>query len=138
MRYRGDRPSWLIRGSAFAGLAFMHIPVLIIILYAFTTDDRTYQFPPPGLTLRWFETRLRALANLAVADAVTGDRRLRNHHRAHSRHARRVRAGAEPLSGKDALTVMFVLPIALPGIITGIALLAAMKLAASIRPSSPS
>ena len=31
--------------------------------------------------------------------------------------------------GRDALTVLFVLPIALPGIITGIALLAAMKLA---------
>ena len=24
-------------------------------LYAFTTADRTYEFPPPGLTLRWFE-----------------------------------------------------------------------------------
>ena len=49
-----DRPSWLTRIGAFAGLAFMHIPVLIIILYAFTTEERTYQFPPPGLTLRWF------------------------------------------------------------------------------------
>ena len=44
-----------MRIGAFAGLAFMHIPVLIIILYAFTTEDRTYQFPPPGLTLHWFE-----------------------------------------------------------------------------------
>ena len=55
MRYRHDRPSWLLRAGAFAGLAFMHVPVLIIILYAFTTDDRTYRFPPPGLTLHWFE-----------------------------------------------------------------------------------
>src|SRR5215510_11052443 len=52
---RFDRPSWLTRVGAFAGLAFMHIPVLVIILYAFTTDDATYQFPPPGLTFRWFE-----------------------------------------------------------------------------------
>ena len=44
-----------MRVGAFAGLAFMHIPVLIIILYAFTTEDRTYQFPPPGFTLHWFE-----------------------------------------------------------------------------------
>ena len=50
-----DRPSLLTRVGAFAGLAFMHIPVLIIILYAFTTEDRTYQFPPPGFTLHWFE-----------------------------------------------------------------------------------
>ena len=60
-----DRPSWLTRIGAFAGLAFMHIPVLIIILYAFTTEDRTYQFPPPGLTLRWFEVGVRAFGHLA-------------------------------------------------------------------------
>ena len=53
-RYRHDQPSMLMRVGAFAGLAFMHIPVLIIILYAFTAEDSTYQFPPPGLTLRWF------------------------------------------------------------------------------------
>ena len=33
----------------------MHLPVLVIVLYAFTTADRTYEFPPPGLTLHWFE-----------------------------------------------------------------------------------
>src|SRR3954462_8747136 len=54
-RYRPDRASWVTRVGAFAGLAFMHIPVLVIILYAFTTEDRTYQFPPPGLTLKWFD-----------------------------------------------------------------------------------
>ena len=43
------------RIAAYAGLAFLHFPVLIILLYAFTTEDRTYQFPPPGLTLHWFE-----------------------------------------------------------------------------------
>jgi len=55
-----------MRIGAFAGLAFMHIPVLIIILYAFTTEDRTYQFPPPGLTLHWFEV---AFGRVAVAFA---------------------------------------------------------------------
>ena len=58
MRSRGDTDPtslrWLMRIGAFGGLAFMHVPVLIIILYAFTTEDRTYQFPPPGLTLHWF------------------------------------------------------------------------------------
>ena len=41
--------------AAAAGLAFLHAPVWVIVLYAFTTEDRTYQFPPPGLTLHWFE-----------------------------------------------------------------------------------
>ena len=54
-RYDANRPSWTLRVGAFAGLAFMHIPVFVIILYAFTTEDRTYQFPPPGFTLHWFE-----------------------------------------------------------------------------------
>lgn len=115
--------------AAFAGLAFMHFPVLIIILYAFTTEDRTYQFPPPGLTLRWFEVALArddiwvALRlSLTVASAATLLALLLG-----------TLAGFALVRwrffGKEALTLLFVLPIALPGIITGIALLSAIKLA---------
>ena len=43
-----------MRIAAFAGLAFLHLPILLIFVYAFTTEDRTYQWPPPGLTLNWF------------------------------------------------------------------------------------
>jgi len=39
---------------AYGALLFLHFPVLVVILYAFTTEDRTYHFPPPGLTLKWF------------------------------------------------------------------------------------
>src|SRR5512147_1662820 len=49
------RGSRLGAAGAWLVLAFLHIPVLITILYAFTTEDRTYQFPPPGFTLHWFE-----------------------------------------------------------------------------------
>jgi len=56
MRYRRwNEPSLGVRLAAYAVLAFMHLPVLVIVLYAFTTADRTYEFPPPGLTLHWFE-----------------------------------------------------------------------------------
>jgi len=127
-RYRGDRPSWLIRGGAFAGLAFMHIPVLVIILYAFTTEDRTYQFPPPGLTLRWFEAAFARsdiwqslTLSLGVAACATVIALVLGTLAAFA-------LARSSFRGKDSLTVMFVLPIALPGIITGIALLAAMKL----------
>ena len=37
--------------AALAGLAFLHIPLLFIVLYAFTTEERSYAFPPPGYTL---------------------------------------------------------------------------------------
>ena len=51
---RWNQASLGARLAAYAGLAFMHLPVLVIVLYAFTTADRTYEFPPPGLTLHWF------------------------------------------------------------------------------------
>ena len=114
--------------GAFAGLAFMHIPVLVIILYAFTTEDRTYQFPPPGLTLRWFEAAFARsdiwqslTLSLGVAACATVVAMILGTLAAFA-------LARSSFRGKDALTVMFVLPIALPGIVTGIALLAAMKL----------
>jgi putative spermidine/putrescine transport system permease protein len=128
MRYRADGPSWLTRFGAFAGLAFMHIPVLIIILYAFTTEGRTYEFPPPGLTFHWFEVAFSRsdiwqalMLSLAVAACATTLALVLGTFAAFA-------LARSTFRGRDALTVLFVLPIALPGIITGIALLAAMKL----------
>ena len=99
MRYRHDRPSWLLRAGAFAGLAFMHVPVLIIILYAFTTDDRTYRFPPPGLTLHWFEVAFtrsdiwQSLTLSLIVAACAGNRFIRT-----SRAAVAVAALSEPVA----------------------------------------
>src|SRR5688572_27411418 len=125
---RPDKPSWLVRGGAFAGLAFMHIPVLIIVLYAFTTEERTYQFPPPGLTLRWFERAFerpdiwQSLSlSLGIAACATVLALILGTLAAFA-------LARAKFPAKDSLTLLLVLPIALPGIITGIALLAAMKL----------
>ena len=43
-----------LRLAAAAGLLFLHLPLLFIILYAFTTEERSFEFPPPGYTLKWF------------------------------------------------------------------------------------
>src|SRR5689334_20516295 len=43
-----------LRIAATAGLIFLHLPLLFIILYAFTSEERSYAFPPPGYTLKWF------------------------------------------------------------------------------------
>jgi putative spermidine/putrescine transport system permease protein len=119
--------------AAFAGLAFMHIPVFIIILYAFTTEDRTYQFPPPGLTFKWFVKAFErhdiwaALrTSIGVASAATLGALILG-----MLAALALAKGRFP--AKQTLTTLFVLPIALPGILTGIALLSAIKLA-SIEP----
>jgi putative spermidine/putrescine transport system permease protein len=125
--YSWSRPSKFMRLGAFAGLAFMHIPVAVIILYAFTTEDRTYQFPPPGLTLRWFgEAFARADIwnamglSLMVAACATAIALVLGTLAAFALARHR-------FPFKNSITVLFVLPIALPGIVTGIALLAAFK-----------
>ena len=128
MRYRPDKASLLTRIGAFAGLAFMHVPVALIVLYAFTTEDRTYTFPPPGLTLKWFARAFErqdiwdALSlSLSVAACATIIALILGTLTAFALARARFPA-------KDSLTVLLVLPIALPGIITGLALLAAMRL----------
>jgi putative spermidine/putrescine transport system permease protein len=125
-----NRPSAFTRWFAFAGLAFMHVPVLVIVLYAFTTADRTYEFPPPGLTLRWFEAALArsdiwsSLAlSLQVACMATLFALVLGSLTA-------LAMARSRFFGREAITTMLVLPIALPGIVTGIALLAAIKSAA--------
>ena len=44
-----------LRLSAIAGLLFLHLPLALIFLYAFTTEDKSFQFPPPGYTTKWFQ-----------------------------------------------------------------------------------
>ena len=124
-----NRPSVGGHIAAWAGLAFMHFPVLVIVLYAFTTEDRTYQFPPPGLTLHWFaaaaarEDIWAALRlSLGVASMATLASLLLGTLAA-------MGLARHKFPGREAMTLMFVLPIALPGILTGIALLSAIKLA---------
>ncbi len=51
---RSDRaPLWL-KVTAGAGLLFLHLPILLIFVYAFSAEDSSFTWPPPGLTLRWF------------------------------------------------------------------------------------
>src|SRR5262245_45114322 len=128
-RSRFDRPTLGARLAAYAVLAFMHLPVLVIVMYAFTTNDRSYEFPPPGFTLHWFAAAAARddiwqslRLSLLVASAATAGALVLGTLAAFAMARSRFR-------GRDALSVLLVLPIALPGIITGIALLAAIKTA---------
>ena len=120
---RSERSASLgLTASAWGVVAFLHIPLALIILYAFSAEDKTYQFPPPALTTRWF----------AVAwerDDVWAALRMSFEVAAWSTAIAVVlgtlAAGALARSrffGRDAINLLLVLPIALPGIITGIAL----------------
>lgn len=111
------------------GLAFLHVPLLFVILYAFTTESKTYAFPPPGLTLQWFEAAWRrpdiwqALGlSLRVALLATAISLLLGTLAAAGLSRTR-------FFGREAISLLIILPIALPGIITGISLRAAIGLA---------
>jgi putative spermidine/putrescine transport system permease protein len=124
---RWERASPFTTACAALGLLFLHVPVWVIALYAFTTEDRTYQFPPPGLTLHWFEVALARSdiwaamrLSLLVASVATLVALVLGTLAAFALARRTFR-------GKESITLLFVLPIALPGILTGLALLAGIR-----------
>ncbi len=125
----GPPSSLSLKLAAAAGLLFLHLPLALIFLYAFTTEDKSYQFPPPGYTLDWFEIAwnrsdiwkalwlsVRIAAVSTTIALVLGT----------------LAAGAVSRSrffGRESISLLLILPIALPGIITGISLRAAFALA---------
>ena len=46
--------SWPLKVATWAGVLFLHIPLALIVLYAFSSEDKSYVFPPPALTTQWF------------------------------------------------------------------------------------
>ena len=111
-----------LRFGAIAGLLFLHIPLLLIILYAFTTEDKSYQFPPPGYTLKWFEI---VLNRQDIWSAVALSMRIAIISTFFAIILCTLAAGAlykKSFFGKNSITILIILPIALPGIITGISL----------------
>jgi putative spermidine/putrescine transport system permease protein len=125
---RSDRAPLGLSIAAIWGLLFLHVPLLLIFLYAFTTEDRSYQFPPPGFTLDWFRVaffrediwaaiwlsvQVAAIATLAAMVLGT----LASLALARTR-----------FFGREAISLLIILPIALPGIITGISLRSAFNI----------
>jgi putative spermidine/putrescine transport system permease protein len=127
-RSPGRRASWPLRAAAWGGLGFLHAPIALVAIYAFNTEEAAFTFPPRGFTLRWFAeaaARDDVLAAIALSAKV----------------ALAATAGALVLGGlaalamarrtflgKDLVTLAFILPLALPGIITGVALHSAFRL----------
>ncbi len=119
---RFDQPGRTLRVAAYGGLAFLHFPILFIFLYAFTTESKSYQFPPPGFTLHWVAVTFerpdvwRAIQlSLEVASLATLVALLLG----------TLAAAAIARSrffGQEMVSLMLILPIALPGIVTGLAL----------------
>jgi putative spermidine/putrescine transport system permease protein len=112
---------WLLRVGTGFTLLFLYIPLIVIAIYAFNAT-RVQKWPPAGLTLHWFS---RAFENRGVRDALLTS----------------VKAGLGATAialvlgtlaslavaryrffGREAVSFLVILPIALPGIVTGMAL----------------
>ncbi len=118
-------PLWL-KAAAIGTLLFIHLPLLLILVYAFSADV-SFQFPPSGYTTKWFgeawqrDDMWRAIwLSLKVASLATLIALVLG------------TLGAAALwkskfFGRDYISLLFVLPIALPGIVTGIALRSAFN-----------
>jgi putative spermidine/putrescine transport system permease protein len=115
------RTRMVLRILAILGFAFLYIPLALIVLNAFN-ESRTFAFPPTGFTTKWW--------NLALDDQGARDGLVAS-----------VKAGLGATAialvlgtmaafavqrykffGRSSISFLVVLPIALPGIVTGIAL----------------
>lgn len=115
--------------AAAAGLAFLHLPILLIFLCAFTTEEKSYQFPPPGLTTQWFAV---AWNRPDVWAALTLSVKVASIATAVALVLGTLCAAAVSQTrffGRETISLLVILPIALPGIITGIALRSAFSMA---------
>ena len=123
-----DRASLGLKVAAGAGLAFLHLPIVLIFLYAFTTEEKSYAFPPPGLTLKWFAV---AWSREDIWPALTLSLQVAALATALALVLGTLAAGAlsrAKFFGQNQIALLLILPIALPGVVTGIALRSAFSM----------
>jgi putative spermidine/putrescine transport system permease protein len=107
-------------------LAFIYVPLLVLAIYAFN-PSRSQVWPPAGISLHWFAEAatnggvLSAFATSVIAASgataialVLGT-------------AAALGVARYRFFGRDTISFLLVLPIALPGVVTGIALAATFK-----------
>ena len=119
--YVSVRARMIMRLMAFVGFAFLYAPLAIVVMNAFN-KSRTFAFPPTGFTLKWWS---RAAHNSDALAAL--------------RTSVWAGLGATAIAlvlgtmaafavqrydffGRSVISFVVILPIALPGIVTGIAL----------------
>ncbi len=115
------RSQWLLRLAVAVGLAFIYIPLIVIGIYAFNSS-KILEWPPPGFTTHWFSqafkdeaareaffTSLKAGVVAAAIALVLGTLAAL----AVARHR---------FFGRETISFLVILPIALPGIVTGVAI----------------
>src|SRR5215213_1315085 len=116
----------LLRVATGLTLAFIYLPLVVIALYAFN-ERRTQTWPIPGFTLDWFD---RAFHNPGVRDALLTSLKAGLGATAIAILLGSLAAAAVAryrFFGRDTISFLVILPLALPGIVTGMALNATFR-----------
>jgi len=116
---RGMR--WVLRIGTGITLAFIYIPLIVIVIYAFN-ESRSQAWPIDGVTLEWFD---KAFNNPGVRDALWTSLKAATGATAIALLLGTLAALAISryrFFGRDTVSFLIILPIALPGIVTGMAL----------------
>ncbi|MGC1952044.1 MAG: ABC transporter permease [Gammaproteobacteria bacterium] len=116
---RGTRIA--LRLATFGVLAFLYVPLIILAIYAFNTS-RIQAWPPAGFTFHWFG---EALNNPAIRTAILNSFIVATIATAIALVLGTLAALAVQrysFFGRESISFLLVLPIALPGVVTGIAL----------------
>jgi putative spermidine/putrescine transport system permease protein len=115
-----------LRGAMAVGLSVIYLPLLVVLINS-VNKDRSFGWPPSGITGRWWSLAVsNAGARAAVATSVTA-----------ASVATAIAlvlgtmtafaVGRYQFFGRETVSFLVILPIALPGIVTGIALNAAFS-----------
>ena len=111
----------LLRLASGGVLVFLYLPLIVTVIYAFNSS-RIQAWPPKDFTLHWFE---QTLANSRVIAAVVNSLLAATFATAIALVLGTLSALAVhrySFFGRQTIPFLFVLPIALPGVVTGIAL----------------
>ena len=110
----------LLRVAIGMVMAFIYVPLFVLAVYAFNSS-KILEWPPPGLTFEWFPKAIESTAKDAfwtsikvglVATAIAlilGT-------------LASLAVARHRFFGRETISFLVVLPIALPGIVTGVAL----------------
>jgi putative spermidine/putrescine transport system permease protein len=115
------RSTILLRAAVGVALAFIYVPLIVIAIYAFNAGQ-TLEWPPPGLTLDWFPKAIEnsgardaLMTSVKVGLAATGIALVLG-------TLASLAVARHRFFGRETVSFLVVLPIALPGIVTGVAL----------------
>ena len=121
MLHLSNGTRWALRIGTAITLTFIYVPLIVIGIYAFNSS-RSQSWPIDGLTLDWFD---KAFHNHGVRDALWTSVKAGVGATAIALLLGTLAAMAvarRRFFGRDTISFLVVLPIALPGIVTGMAL----------------